>query len=126
MIDYVADDFTRSGSRWDVILDTVGNASLARCRSSLTANGRLLLIAGGLSDLLKAPIQSRISGIRVAGGPAPERQKDLEDLKNLCEAGAYRPVVGRTFPLEQIAQAHAEVDSNRKVGNVVVTMGHSR
>lgn len=125
-IDYRADDFTRTGDRWDVILETVGNASLARCRSALNANGRLLLIAGGLKDLLKAPIQSRTSGLRVAGGPAPERQKDLADLKEICEAGAYRPVVSKVFPLEQIALAHAEADSNRKVGNVVVTMGNRR
>jgi NADPH:quinone reductase-like Zn-dependent oxidoreductase len=121
-IDYNAADFATRGERWDIILDTVGNASFARCRDALNDNGRLLLVVGGLKQLLAAPFQSMIGGRTVAGGPAPERAEDLALLRDLVEAGAFMPVIDSRFPLERIAEAHVRADSGRKVGNVVVTM----
>jgi len=120
VIDYRAEDFATNGASWDIILDTVGNASFARCRNALNRNGRLLLIASGLGELLKAPFQSMMSGLKVAGGSAPERGQDVAELKLLCEAGVYKPVIDSRYFLDQIAEAHARVDSERKVGSVVV------
>ncbi|MDQ8698561.1 NAD(P)-dependent alcohol dehydrogenase [Hyphomicrobium sp. LHD-15] len=122
VIDYKAADFARSGTRWDIILDTVGNVSFVRCRNALNKNGRLLLAVGELGDLLKAPFQSMTSGLKVAGGPAPERAEDIIELKRLCETGAYKPVIDSRFAFDRISEAHARVDSERKVGSVVVTM----
>lgn len=121
VIDYRAEDFTARGQRYDVIVDTVGNATFARCRASLAKGGRLLLLAGNLGDLLKGPLQSLTSGLKVAGGPAPERPQDIATLASLCEAGAFKPVVGEVMPFARIADAHALVDSGRKVGSVVLT-----
>jgi NADPH:quinone reductase-like Zn-dependent oxidoreductase len=120
VIDYKAADFATSGARWDIILDAVGNASFARCRHALNEKGRLLLVVGGLGDLFKAPFQSMTSGLKVAGGPAPDRAQDVADLRMLCEAGAYKPVIDSRYALDRIAEAHARVDSGRKVGSVVV------
>jgi NADPH:quinone reductase-like Zn-dependent oxidoreductase len=125
-IDYNQTDFAASGERWDIIFDAVGNAPFARCRRVLADQGRLLLLAGGLGELLKAPFQSLSSGRKVAGGPAPERAQDLAVLKELCESGAYRPVIGSRYPFERIAEAHALVDSGRKVGSMVVTLDAAR
>ena len=86
VIDYGSVDFATSGERWDVIIDTVGNAPFARTRNALNENGRLLLVASGLPDLLKAPFQSMMSGRKVAGGPAPERTEDLALLAELAES----------------------------------------
>jgi NADPH:quinone reductase-like Zn-dependent oxidoreductase len=122
VIDYNAADFTTSGERWDIILDTVGNAPFACCRNALNEKGRLLLVVSGLKDLLKAPVQSMTSGRTVAGGAAPERAEDLAVLRDLCEAGAFKPVIDNRYPFVRIAEAHARADSGRKVGNVVVTM----
>lgn len=122
VIDYKTVDFARSGARWDVIFDTVGNVSFARCRNALNKNGRLLLAVGGLGDLLKAPFQSMASGLKVAGGPAPERAEDILELKRLCEIGVYKPVIDSRFAFDRISEAHARVDSERKVGSVIVTM----
>lgn len=122
VIDHAASDFATTGARWDIILDTVGNASFARCRRALSKDGRLLLIVAGLGDLLRAPLQSKTSGLKVAGGTAPERAEDLVALKVLCEAGAFKPVIDSRFPLDRIAEAHTRADSQRKVGSVVVTM----
>jgi NADPH:quinone reductase-like Zn-dependent oxidoreductase len=123
VIDYAVADFATSGARWDIILDTVGNASFARCRNALAKKGRLLLLVAGLGDLLKAPIQSMMSGLKVSGGAAPERAEDIAELGRLCEEGAYRPVVDNRYPLNRIAEAHAHADSGRKLGSVVVTLG---
>ncbi len=125
VIDYNAEDFAKSGARWDIIFDTVGNESLPRCRNALNKNGRLLLIAAGLGDLIKAPFQSMTSGLKIAGGPAPDRAQDIAELKMLCEVGAYKPVIDSCFALDQIAKAHARTDSDRKVGSVVVTLRES-
>ena len=126
VIDYGSADFAKIGARWDIILDTVGNASLSRCRYALNKNGRLLLLVAGLSDLLKAPFQSVTSGLKVAGGPAPDRAEDIADLKRLCEAGAYKPIIDSRYPLEAIAGAHARADTERKTGSVVVTLFDAR
>ncbi|NOU07896.1 MAG: NAD(P)-dependent alcohol dehydrogenase [Hyphomicrobiaceae bacterium] len=122
VIDYNASDFAAPGLTWDVILDTVGNAPFARCRNALNKDGRLLIIAASLGELVKAPFQSKMSGLRVAGGTAPERAQDIAELKNLCEAGAFKPVIDSCFPLDRICDAHARADTHRKVGSVVVTL----
>lgn len=122
VIDYAEADYATSGARWDIIVDTVGNASFAGCRNALNEKGRLLLLVAGLGGLLAAPLQSRTSGMKVAGGPAPERAQDLETLRALCEAGVFKPQIDSRYSLERIAEAHARADSQRKVGSVVVTM----
>ncbi len=126
VINYKAADFATSGRRWDIILDTVGNVPFARCRHALNKKGRLLMIAGGLGDMLKAPFQSMVSGLQVAGGPAPERAQDVAELKILCETGAYKPVIDSRYAFDRIAEAHARTDSERKVGSVVVTLPDAR
>lgn len=123
VIDYAEADFARCDARWDVILDTVGNASFARCRKALAEKGRLFLLVADLGDLLRAPLQSWASGLKVAGGTAPERAQDIEALKILCEMGAFKPVIDSRFPLDRIAEAHARSDSQRKVGSIVVKIG---
>lgn len=122
VIDYTRADFATSGARWDIILDAVGNAPFARARQALNEKGRLLSIVGGLGDLLKAPLQSMTSGLKVAGGSAPERAEDIAELARLCAAGVFRPVIDSRYPLDRIAEAHARADSERKVGSVVVTL----
>lgn len=121
-IDYAVTDFAESGQRWDVIVDVVGNASFARCRRALSANGRLLLLAAGLGEMAVAPFQSARSGLRVRAGPAPDRAQDIEDLKVLFETGAYRPVIGARFALADISKAHALVDGGHKAGSAVISM----
>ncbi len=125
MIDYNSIDFANAGERWDIILDTIGNAPFSRCRAALNENGRLLLIAAGLADLVKAPFQSKASGLTVAGGPAPERADDLALLAGLCEQGAFKPVIDGTYPLARVVEAFARADSGRKTGDVVVSVAQS-
>jgi len=122
VIDYTKDDFTKNGVLYDIIVDTAGTAPYSRSKGSLAKGGRLLLVLGDLWDLF-SPLASLWRGRKVIAGPTSERVDDLRTLAELAEAGKYKPFIDRTFPLEQIVEAHRLVDSGRKRGNVVVTVG---
>ncbi|HMI83189.1 MAG TPA: NAD(P)-dependent alcohol dehydrogenase [Polyangiaceae bacterium] len=122
VIDYTTEDFTNNGARYDVIVDTVGTAPFSRVQGSLKDGGRLLLVLGGLPDLLGAPWASMTSSKKVIAGPAAVRPDDLRFLAQLAEAGEFKPVIDRRYPFEQIVEAHRYVDTGRKKGNVVITL----
>jgi len=123
VIDYTKEDFTESGETYDVIVDTVGTAPFSRCKGSLKERGRLLVVLGGLPDLLQAPWVSMTNSRKVIAGPVPAaRAEDLRFLAQLAEAGDFKPVIDRRYPFEQIAEAHRYVDTGRKKGNVVITL----
>lgn len=122
VIDYRTQDFTQNGQHYDIIVDTAGTAPYARCKGSLKDKGRLLLVLGSLPDMLRIPWIHLTSQHRIVAGPAAERVEDLLTLAELARAGKYTPVIDRTYPLEEIVEAHRYMDSGRKRGNVVVTI----
>jgi NADPH:quinone reductase-like Zn-dependent oxidoreductase len=122
VIDYTNEDFTRNGETYDVILVTAGTTSFSRCKGSLSEHGRLLMVAAGLTDMVRIPWAAMTGSKRVFAGPAAERVEDVHFLKQLAEAGAFRPVIDRRYPLERIVAAHAYVDAGHKRGSVVVTV----
>jgi NADPH:quinone reductase-like Zn-dependent oxidoreductase len=124
VIDYTKEDFTKNGETYDVIVDTAGTAPFSRSKDSLKEGGRLLLVLGGLSDMLQIPWVSMTSSKKIIAGPAAERVDDLRFLAELAEAGTFRPVIDRRYPFEQIAEAHRYVDTGRKKGNVIITLEH--
>ncbi len=123
VIDYTKDDFTQNGKTYDMIVDTVGTAPFSRCKGSLTEQGRLLLVLAGLSEMLAIPWISLTSRRKVIAGMAPERAEDLLYLAKLAAAGEFKPFIDRSYPFEQIAEAHRYIDTGRKRGNVIVTLG---
>lgn len=125
VIDYTHEDFTTNGETYDVIVDTAGTAPYSLSKNSLKRGGRLLLVLGKLTDLLTAPLISMTSDKKIVAGPAAGRAEDLRFLADLAEAGEFRPVIDRMYPLEQIADAHRYVDTGRKRGNVVITIDHT-
>ena len=125
VIDYTKEDFTRNGETYDVIVDIAGTAPFSRSKGSLKEGGRLLLVLGGLPDVLQIPWISLTSNKRVIAGPAAERAEDLRFLAKLAEAGEFKPVIGRRYPFEQIVEAHRYVDTGHKKGNVVITLAHN-
>ena len=123
VIDYTREDFTKSGDTYDVIVDTAGTARFSRSRNSLKQGGRLLLVLGGLPDMLLIPWVSMSGSRRIIAGAASGSGEDLRFLASLAEARQYKPVIDRRYPFEQIVEAHRYVDAGHKKGNVVVTLG---
>jgi NADPH:quinone reductase-like Zn-dependent oxidoreductase len=119
-IDYTQHDFCSNARAYDVILDTVGNAPFARCNNALKEGGRLASVLAGLPDMLKTPWQSMVSGKKIIVGPVSAGAQDLQFLARLAQAGDFKPVIERRFPLERIIEAHRCVDAGRKRGNIVI------
>ncbi len=104
VIDYTKEDFTERGELYDVIFDAVAKVPKSNRKKALTQNG--IFMSG----------HDRIDG---------EKVEDLIFLKELVEAGKIKPVIDRTYPWEQIVEAHRYVDKGHKKGNVVLVVNHN-
>jgi NADPH:quinone reductase-like Zn-dependent oxidoreductase len=123
VIDYTKQDFTQNGETYDVIVDTVvGRTSFSRCKNSLNTSGLYLAVAGGLREVGQMLWTSMTRGKKVIFGSPVECKEDLVIIKELVEAGNLKPVIDRSYPLEQTAEAHRYVDLGHKKGSVVITV----
>lgn len=123
LIDYTKEDFTQTGEQWNIILDTaLGKTSFKQARKVLSPNGYYLAVAGGFRELMQMIWTSLIGGKKVAfgGGEDCESKENLNFLKDLAEAGKLTPIIDKTYPLEEIVEAHRYVESGKKNGNVVI------
>lgn len=126
VIDYTTREFADGDGRYDVICDILGKAGFPRGLGVLVPGGRYLLVgfSGGLPAIAVALLRGAWvharGTARFVTGPAAPAQADLVFLKELIEAGALRNVIGRTYRLSEIAEAHRYAQSGHKVGNVAV------
>jgi NADPH:quinone reductase-like Zn-dependent oxidoreductase len=124
VIDYLEDDFTKNGKTYDVVFDAVGKHSFRRCRRSLKPGG--IYITTDLGFMWHVPLLALLTrwiGSRKATlGIGRYRREDLLLLKELIEAGKYRAVIDRTYPLEDVVEATRYVETGKKTGNVVLTV----
>ncbi len=124
VVDYLQDDFTTNGKTYDVIFDAVGKHSFSRCKQSLKHGGTY--IETDLGFMYHVPIlalSSRWIGDKRVRLPIPKYSKeDVLFVKELIEAGKYRPVIDRTYPLEDVVEATRYVETGEKTGNVVLTV----
>jgi NADPH:quinone reductase-like Zn-dependent oxidoreductase len=126
VIDYTQEDFTKNGETYDVIFDAVGKHSFRRCRGSLEPGG-IYLPTDGFGNLMWALLTSRIGDKKVLFQIPPRQTKqDVLFLKELIEAGKYRPVIDRCYPLEDVIEATRYVETEQKTGNVVLTLNGGR
>jgi len=125
VIDYTKTDFATTGDTWDIIIDTTGTVPFARCDKSLRAGGRLVAIQGSFAQTLGIGKPSKASGKAVIAGYVPARAEDLRYIAKLASTGELKPVVDRIYRLEEAVEAHAYVDTGRKRGSVVLTVGAS-
>ena len=103
VIDYTKEDFTQNGELYDVVFEAVAKISSSRGKKSLKEKGTYLSIKS----------------------PTSEKTEYLMFLKELIEAGKLKPVIDRSYPLEQTAEAHSYVEKGHKKGNVVITVEHN-
>ena len=130
VIDYTAEDFTQSGRSYDIIFDAVGKSSFSRCKGSLKDGGIYLTTFPSVTGLLHRfwPMMAgkkRASFAATGLRPAKDKVKDLAFIKELVEAGKIKAVIDRTYPLEQIADAHRYVETGHKKGDVVIIVEHN-
>ena len=122
VVDRLREDFTRNGETYDVIFDAVGKHSFRRCRGSVKPGG--IYVSMDLGFLYHLPFLGLVTRFvgskRATVGIGRYRKEDLALIKELVEAGKYRPVIDRTYPLDEIAEATRYVESGQKTGNVVL------
>ena len=121
VVDYTREDFTNSGEVYDVIFDVVGTISFSRTKRSITKDGTYLL-ANPASQMLSALWTRMTSGNRVIMQTASGTIADLVYLRRLIEEGKIKSVIDRSYPLEQIAEAHRYVERGGKKGNLVISV----
>jgi NADPH:quinone reductase-like Zn-dependent oxidoreductase len=118
VIDYTTQDFTRNEQRYDVIMDTHGNAPYTRVKDSLKPGGRFLMVVGDLFQTVASMWQRA-----TIGGTAKVTGETYRTLMSLAEQGVLKPVIDTVLPFEQIVEAYRRVDDGHKVGSIVLTFG---
>ena len=130
VIDYTQEDFTKSGQRYDVFFDAVGNHSLSACRRVLNLKG-IYVGAGGTSDpwmigplthMIAAFGLSRFSSQKFVGLLARNRQDDLKTMRELMESGKVTPVIDRRYRLSEVPEAIGYLEEGHARGKVVITI----
>lgn len=123
VIDYTMEDFTKRREAYDIIFDTVGKSPFSGSVKSLKKNGYYLRIVHmSLAPIVKGLWISMTSNKKVIGGVASGKAEDLIFLNKLIEAGQLKPVIDKTYPLEQIVEAHGYVEKGHKKGNVIIAI----
>jgi NADPH:quinone reductase-like Zn-dependent oxidoreductase len=129
VVDYTREDFSRAGRVYDIVFDTVGYSGFSRslrslkrggCYAQIGFSGRLLSIPVNLVRGMWASLTGRA---KVIGGVAAGTREDVELFRELIENGELRTVIDRSYPLEQITEAHRLAESGHKKGHVVVVVG---
>lgn len=125
VIDYRHEDFRKNGQPYDAIIDAVGKYAYRWARRSLKPGGIYVATDVGprpLETLLFAVVTRWIGSRRLKFASGRRSREDALYLKQLVEAGVYRPVIDRVFPMGQVADAHRYVEGWHKAGNVVLKM----
>jgi NADPH:quinone reductase-like Zn-dependent oxidoreductase len=122
VIDRLREDFTKNGETYDVIFDAVGKHSFRRSRRSLKPDG--IFVTVDLGFLYHVPLAMLITPFvgrrRARLGVGRYRKDDLVLVRQLVEAGKYRPVIDRTYTLDEVVEATRYVETGQKTGNVVL------
>jgi NADPH:quinone reductase-like Zn-dependent oxidoreductase len=133
VIDYTQQDFTRLGQRYDLIFQLAGTHSAMDCRRALTANGTLVLSSGDSPNRWIGPIGRILAAVaaspfvsqRIVVLDTKNRAQDLQCLTELIEAGKVTPVIDRTYPLQDAAEAVRYLETGHARGKVVLSVSIS-
>lgn len=133
VFDYTSEDFAKGAARFDVMMDMVGNRSLSECRSVLTPTGVYVACSGGGGDWV-GPLFRIVGGLlSFAFGSRKfktfvmtPKHEDLVFLKELVEAGKAKPIIERSYPLSEVAEALRHVGEGHARGQSVVRIAASR
>lgn len=126
VLDYTKEDPLRAGDRYDVVLATNGSRSAFDLRRALRPGGTAVIVGGALGPLAQAALFGPVFRLLRRGSVRPflarTRQEDLEHLSGLLTSGTIAPVIERTYPFEELAEAMRYVDAGHARGKIVVTV----
>lgn len=124
VVDYQSEDFTQIGEKFDLVFDSVGKSSYKACKKLLGPNGKYCsteLGPGGQNPFLA--LWFSVTRSRRVIFPVPKIGKEnTEHIRQLIAAGAFKPIIDRTYPLDEIVDAATYVETGQKVGNVVIAV----
>ncbi|WP_017314880.1 NAD(P)-dependent alcohol dehydrogenase [Mastigocladopsis repens] len=123
IIDYTQQDFTQDSAQYDIVLDAVAKQSFSSCRKVLKPNGIYVTTLPSIESLVQSILTTFIPGQKAKIILETPKSQDLVYLKELIEAGKIRSVIDRTYPLQQLAAAHAYSETERAVGKIAITVG---
>lgn len=124
VIAYNFEDFTQLQEQFDIVFDAVGKSAFGRCKTILKENGVYMSTElGNRSENVLLAIVSRFRKGKKVLFPIPLiKKEDVEFLRDLAEAGKFKPLIDRKYPLEQVVEAYRYVETGQKIGNVVITL----
>lgn len=124
VIDYTKEDFTKNGETYDIIFDVVSRSSFSRCKTSLKQNGRYIVTIQGLVPIVQT-LWTKVAGNKkVIFSWSIDKGKALVFLRELIEAGKFKAILDRCYPLEQVTEAHQFIEKGHKKGSVVISVSH--
>ncbi len=124
-VDYTSSNVTASGDTWDVIFDMVPRTSYSKLLSMLRPGGRYVNGNPTLPVLLRSVGTNRFSEHKVIVALAEEAAPLLGSLREMVEAGKIRSIVDRVYPMDEAAEAHRRVETEERLGAVVIDIGDS-
>jgi NADPH:quinone reductase-like Zn-dependent oxidoreductase len=122
VIDYNVEDFTQNGKTYDLIIDILGKSTFSRCKNALAPKGVYLLASFKMKPVLQMMWTSLFGSQKVICAFSSESANDLIFVKELAEAGKYKSIVDKVFPMDQASEAHRYTESGTKKGNVIISM----
>ena len=131
VIDYTREDFADGARRWDLIIDNAGRRPLSRLRRALAPKGTLVIVGGDgggrwtggfFRGVLRAPVVSLFVGQKLRGLNSKVKREDLIALGELIEAGKITPVIDKTYPLSEAADAIRYLETGHARGKIVIVV----
>jgi len=123
--DYTKEDFTKSGQTYDVIFSMVAKSSYSDCVKALKPKGRYLMANPRISDMLRSVLTSKFTDKTAIFVFAGEKEEELLALKGMIEEGKIKSIVDKIYSFEQAAEAHRRVETEQRLGPVVISVGKS-
>ena len=128
VIDYTQNDFTKSGERYDIVLDCVGNHSLSACRRLLNPQGRLVMVGapdratGIVARVIGALAWSRLGTKKMVFFIARVNKDDLNTLGEFMASGKVRPVIDKRYRLSEASEAFRYMEKGHARGKVLISL----